>query len=166
MQYHPITQRIIGLLKQNDVWHETFQHEAVTTSEEAAKVRPEYTLNQGAKAMVVKAEKKNRVVAFMMLVMPANLKLDSKKVKTNLNLRNFRFATEGEISEITKGIQRGGVPPFGNMFAKPIEVYVDPKMFEQNIIIFNAGDRRFSVAMHSKDYKRLVCPVFADIVAL
>ncbi len=164
MQYHPITQTIVDLLRSNEVWYETFEHEAVTTSEDAARVRSDYTLHQGAKAIVVKGEKKNKEEVFLMLVVPADLRLDSKKVKSALELRSFRFATEDEISEITQGIQRGGVPPFGNLFFKPIAVYVDPLMFENEKIIFNAGDRCFSIAMNSGDYKRLVCPLVVDII--
>jgi len=164
MPYHPIIQQIIGLLKTNGVWFETFEHEAVTTSEDAARVRPVYTLHQGAKAIIVKGKKKNKEQAFLMLVVPADLRLDSKKVKGALGLRSFRFATEEEITDITQGIQRGGVPPFGNLFFKPVTVYVDPKMFENEKIIFNAGDRCFSVAMKSEDYKRLVCPLVVNVV--
>ena len=164
MQYHPITQQIVDLLESNEVWFETFEHEAVTTSEDAARVRPDYTLHQGAKAIVVKGEKKNKEAVFLMLVVPADLRLDSKKVKSALELRSFRFATEEEICEITQGIQRGGVPPFGSLFFKPIVVHIDLKMFENERIIFNAGDRCFSVAMKSEDYRRLVCPLVVDIV--
>jgi prolyl-tRNA editing enzyme YbaK/EbsC (Cys-tRNA(Pro) deacylase) len=164
LQYHPISQTIVELLKNNDVWFETFEHEAVTTSEEAARVRPGYVLGQGAKAMVIKVEKRNKENDFVMLVLPADLKLNSKKVRGALELRSFRFATEEEMAEITQGIQRGGVPPFGNLFPKPIAVHVDSKMFESEKIIFNAGDRCFSVAMKSEDYKRLVCPFVVDIV--
>ncbi len=164
MSYHPITQTIVDLLKSNGLWFETFEHEAVTTSEEAAKARPNYTLHQGAKAIVVKGEKKNKEEVFLMLIVPADLRLDSKKVKSAVDLRSFRFATEEEISDITQGIRRGGVPPFGNLFPKPIAVHIDPKMFENERIIFNAGDRCFSVAMKSEDYKRLVCPLIVDIV--
>ena len=164
MQHHPITQTIVGLLKSNEVWYETFEHEAVTTSEDAARVRKDYTLHQGAKAIVVKGDKKNKEETFFMLVVPADLRLDSKKVKSALELRSFRFATEEEICEITQGIQRGGVPPFGNLFFKPISVHIDPRMFENERIIFNAGDRCFSVAMKSEDYKRLVCPLVVDII--
>lgn len=163
-QSHPITQQIVDLLKSNGLWFETFEHEAVTTSEDAARVRPHYTLHQGAKAIVVKGEKKNKEEVFLMLVVPADLRLDSKKVKSAVDLRSFRFATEEEISDITQGIQRGGVPPFGNLFFKPIAVHIDPKMFESERIIFNAGDRCFSIAMKSEDYKRLVCPLVVDIV--
>jgi len=40
---------------------------------------------------------------------------------------------------------------------------VDPKLFQNEKIIFNAGDRRFSVAMKSEDYKKIVNPQIVEI---
>lgn len=37
MDYHPLTKQITDLLTKNNYWFETFQHEPVLTSEEAAK---------------------------------------------------------------------------------------------------------------------------------
>jgi hypothetical protein len=48
---HPIHQQITDLLRQHNCWFEEFFHEAVRTSEEAAKTRDGYTLRQGAKAV-------------------------------------------------------------------------------------------------------------------
>ena len=41
--------------------------------------------------------------------------------------------------------------------------YVDKLLLENEKIIFNAGDRRFSVAMKAKDYQELVHPQVVDI---
>lgn len=116
MDYHPTVKQIIDILKTHTYWYETFTHLPVTTSEEAAKTRPGYTLEQGAKALIVKMEKRNKETEFCMLVLPAHLKLDSKKIKQSLNIKNIRFASEGEINTITHGVQRGAIPPFGNLF--------------------------------------------------
>ena len=58
---------------------------------------------------------------------------------------------------MTDGVQPGGVPPFGNLFELP--VYAVPELFDVERIVFNAGDRRFSLAMRSSDYRRLARPV-------
>ena len=154
MEYNEVVSRILTLLKTNNCWHETFQHEAVRTSEEAARTRPGYTLHQGAKAMIVRV--KNPQPKFVMLVLPADLRFDNSKVKSFLGAKDLRFASEEEIGEITGGVQPGAVPPFGNLFG--LEVVADPALFENDKIVFNAGDRCFSVAMNSEDYKRLVVP--------
>lgn len=151
MEYHEVVSKILELLQNNNCWHETFQHEPVRTSEEAAKTRPGYTLHQGAKAMIVRI--KNPQPKFVMLVLPADLRFDNAKVKSFLGAKDLRFASEQEIGELTGGVQPGAVPPFGNLFG--LEIVADPALFENEKIVFNAGDRCFSVAMKSEDYKRL-----------
>lgn len=161
MEYHPVTKKITDLLTASGCWFETFEHAPVRTSEEAAALRPEFSLHHGAKALIVKA-KFNREKRFVMLVLPADLKFDPKKAKAILNAKDVSFATETEVSEVTDGIQIGGVPPFGQLFGLP--VFVDPSLFGNEKIIFNAGDRSFSVAMLSADYKKIVQPQIAEIV--
>lgn len=163
MKYHRVVGEIINLLKDNKCWFETFEHEPVRTSEEAAKVRTGYSFHQGAKAMIVKFQLVDNSEKFAMLVFPADLRFDNKKVRTLLNTKSVQFANEQEISSMTNGVQIGGVPPFGNLFG--LEVYVDPKLFENEKIIFNAGDQRFSVAMKSEDYQKLVKPIINCFVA-
>lgn len=154
--YHPTTQRIVNILKNAGVWFETFEHEEVRTSEEAAKVRTGYELQQGAKALIVRF-KKEGIPAFAMIVVPGDEKFNGKRARTVLGAKDVSFATPEEVAECTGGIKIGGVPPFGNLFGIP--VYADSHLFDNEKIIFNAGDRGFSVAMRSEDYRALVSPV-------
>jgi len=162
MDYHQVVSQIKELLSKNNVWFETFEHEAVRTSEEAAKTRTGYSLEQGAKAMVIRVKNNNQDKRFVMLVFPANLKFDNNKVKQVVHVRDIRFATPEEINFLTKGIQIGGVPPFGNLFN--IEVFADPKLFDHEKMVFNAGDRRYSIAMKTEDYKKIVNPIVENII--
>jgi prolyl-tRNA editing enzyme YbaK/EbsC (Cys-tRNA(Pro) deacylase) len=162
MDKHPITQEILEILKKNGCWHETFEHEPVRTSEEAAKTRPGYSLKQGAKAIIVRAKISGGEKRFLMLVMPADQKFSSGKVKALLGAKDIRFATEEEVSGITKGVKPGAVPPFGNLFG--LEVITDKTLYDNEKIVFNAGERTFSVAMKSEDYNKLVMPRLESIV--
>ena len=155
--YHPVTTQITHLLDSNECWHE-----AVRTSEEAARTRPGYTLQQGAKAIIVRVKKSKKDKSFVMLVFPADRAFDTHKVKASFAAKDIRFANEDEVRELTGGVQVGGIPPFGNLFDLP--VYAAPELFDQEKIVFNAGDRRFSVAMTSADYRRLVNPTIIDML--
>lgn len=161
MDYHPVTTQIQNVLQQNAIWYESFEHEPVRTSEQAARTRPGYTLHQGAKAILLRIKRSNADKFFVMLVFPADLQFDTGKVKTFFNARDIRFATDAEVGELAQGIEPGGVPPFGNLFE--LRVIADPKLFAIEKIVFNAGDRRFSIAMLSADYARLVNPEIVDI---
>ena len=158
---HPIHQQITDLLGQNNCWFEEFVHEKVRTSEEAAKLRPDYTLQQGAKAIIIRTKIPGEGKKFVMLVMPADQKFDSAKVKAALRCKDIRFALEEEVEQVTGGIKPGGVPPFGNLFG--LQVVTDPTLYQNEKIIFNAG-RTSSIGMLSADYKRLAQPTIAAIV--
>jgi len=83
MTYHETVKKIQDLLRVNNVWFESFEHEPVRTSEEAAMVRPEYAQHQGSKSLIVYV----RTIAadaacdkrFVMLVIPGDMQFDKKK---------------------------------------------------------------------------------------
>src|SRR5579872_534832 len=143
--YHPLVNQIQDLLKKNNIWFETFEHEAVTTSEEAAALRVGYSIEQGSKALIIQIKLRGGEKKFIMCVLPGNRKLVSKKVREMTQSTEIRFATEEEIGTLVAGLVRGGVPPFGNLFG--LQVYVDTHLLQNEKIIFNAGDRKFSLAM-------------------
>lgn len=161
MQYNKTVNEIKKLLTDNNSWFETFEHAPVRTSEEAAKIRKGYSLGQGAKAIIIRVKISGEGKKFVMLVIPGDLRFNNDKVKQLFNAKDIRFATEEEVADLTGGILPGGVPPFGNLFN--LEVIVDPKLMENEKIVFNAGDRCFSIAMKREDYKKLVKPKIADI---
>jgi prolyl-tRNA editing enzyme YbaK/EbsC (Cys-tRNA(Pro) deacylase) len=162
MAEHNIFHDILAVLKQDGCWHESFEHgTTVRTSEEAAALRPDYTLSEGAKALIVRLKIPHKGKSFAMAVLPGDKKFDSKKLKQAAGASDLRFATEAEVAELTNGIQPGGVPPFGNLFG--VAVYADNGVFTNEKIIFNAG-RDVSIAMKSADYKRIVQPTVATIV--
>lgn len=154
--YHPVVRNIRALLDERGCTYETFEHEPVRTSEEAAKVRTGYTIEQGAKALITRVKEAGRGKRFVMFVVPGNKRFNEKKVRELFCLCDLRFATEAEVAEITGGVIPGGVPPFGNLFG--LEVFADESVFKNERIIFNAGDRRYSIGMFSSDYASLVSP--------
>jgi prolyl-tRNA editing enzyme YbaK/EbsC (Cys-tRNA(Pro) deacylase) len=160
--YHKLVTTIQELLKENGMWFETFEHEPVKTSEEAAQQRIGYTIKQGAKALLLKVKPRGDKTKFIMCVLPGDRRLSSARVKSEIDLKEIRFATQDEVYRITGGVVPGGLPPFGNLFG--LDVYVDRSLLENEKIVFNAGDRRFSIAMLSKDYIELVKPIIKDFI--
>ena len=165
IEYHHVVEKIKTLLDSNGISYKTFEHEEVRTSEEAAAVRPEYSLAQGAKALIVRIKKKGvpkeEEKQFVQLVVPGDAKFDPKKARAALNAKDIRFATEDEVLEITDGVKPGGVPPFGVLWNLP--VYMDEGLKQHEETIFNAGDRRYSIALKIEDYQKVVQP---EVVAL
>lgn len=160
MNYHPVSEKIKKLLEDNQMWFERFEHQPVRTSKEASQVRPNYSLSQGGKALIVRL-KKDGEKTFAMIVVPGDKRFDVKAARKVLGASDIRFASEEEVDEITGGVVPGGVPPFGTIFGIP--VYADRHIFLDEKMIFNAGDRSVSIGMKTEDYNTLVAPHIVDI---
>ncbi len=130
------------------------RHAPVFTSEEAAAVRG-VALASGAKALIVKAGEE-----FLMLVVPADRKLDSKKARTCLGVKSLRFASREEVEQLT-GLQPGAIPPFGSLFGLPTRC--DPALGLNERINFNAGDHAISLSMMYADYLAVENPMLTAV---
>ncbi len=148
--------RLRHLLKENGATFSVRHHEPVYTSEQAAEVRGT-TLASGAKALVVKAGER-----FVLLVVPADRKLSTRKVKESLGTKALRFATAEEVEQFT-GLQPGSIPPFGSLFGLP--TYCDPALGDNASINFNAGDHSISMNMTFPDYAKTERPTLGPLAA-
>ena len=130
------------------------RHAPVFTSEEAAAIRG-VPLCTGAKALVVKAGDD-----FLLLVVPADRKLDSKKARAGLGVKSLRFASREEVEQLTT-LQPGSIPPFGSLFGLPTRC--DPALGQNESINFNAGDHSISVAMRHADFAAVEKPPLVEL---
>ena len=149
-----VFERIQEKLTQQGIAFTVMRHEAVFTSEQAAAVRGT-ALGSGAKALVVKAGER-----FVLLVLPADRKLDSRKAKTAFGVRDLRFATKEEVLELT-GLLPGSIPPFGSLFG--LQTHCDPALGEHASINFNAGDHCISIQMTYAEYLTAEQPVLVAL---
>jgi prolyl-tRNA editing enzyme YbaK/EbsC (Cys-tRNA(Pro) deacylase) len=101
------------------------RHPSVRTSIEASNQR-QVPLHSGAKAMLVCPKNTDQ---FTLIVLPAHLSCDNKKIASILGIANskLRMATEDEVRRIT-GCIPGAVPPFGALFPHPVKTLIDLKM--------------------------------------
>jgi Ala-tRNA(Pro) deacylase len=141
--------KLKAFLDENNISYEYKEHEEVRTSEEAANARGE-DIKIGAKAMVLKADDK-----FVMLVLSAAKKIDSKKVKEILGVKSLRFATPEEVNQLTDCVP-GGVPPFANIFG--LDLLLDKTIVANEFMAFNAGERTKSLKLKTVDYLKLLNP--------
>jgi len=148
-----ITYQVKQLLESHNVNYIVKEHEPTPTSQDSARARGE-PLKIGAKALIVKAKQ-----GFIMAVLPADKKLDTKKLKIILGSKNLRFATQEELKEVT-GLPPGAVPPFSQFFNIPL--LVDNSLFDEEYMAFNAGSLTVSIKMKTNDYQMIVKPQTAD----
>jgi Ala-tRNA(Pro) deacylase len=138
--------QIVEFLNEHNVEFKQIHHEKTPTSEESAKARGE-PLKIGAKALLMKGKE------FIIAILPADKQLDSKKLRKLLGSKKLRFSTPEEFEELT-GLEKGALPPFGNLMQIPM--IVDKSLFEEEFMAFNAGSLTDSIKIKTADYKRIV----------
>lgn len=146
-----VYERLMHLLRVQKIAHEHYEHEPVTTSEEAAKVRTGETMHQGAKALILVSEQGHHL-----LVVPGDMKADLKALKTFLKVKKLEMEKREKILELA-GVEVGGVPPFGSLMG--MTTVVDPRLSDNQEIVFNAGRRDRSVKMAYRDFLAIEKPV-------
>ncbi len=144
-----LSDRLIALLRDNGADFEVLQHEPVRTSAEAALVRGT-TMEQGAKALVFQTADR-----LLLLVLPANLRVDSRGFRHALGVRSLRMIAASDLLQ-QFDLEVGAVPPFGRLLG--LETYVDERLLVQPRIAFNAGSKTTSVLLATADYLRLEKP--------
>ena len=138
-----VLQRLTVLLESRRIGFDVLRHDPVFTSEEAARVRGT-PLASGAKALICKADER-----FVMIVLPADRKLDSKQVRKSQAVKSLRFASREEVEQLT-GLAPGSIPPFGSLFG--LETWCDQRLADQERINFNAGDHAVSISLRYADF--------------
>ncbi len=156
VRMHPIVAAIRSLLDEHGITYTFLEHASGKTSEEMCAIRGDFSLSEGAKALIVALDN-----GFAQIVVPGDKKFSSSKLRKIAETKEVRFATEEELAEITDGVLPGAVPPFGNLFNIP--VYADTRIFDNKRIVFNCGERTASIAMNPEDYRTVVRPIVADI---
>lgn len=137
--------------------HPTYlQHEAVITSEDAAKTRG-FELRQGIKALLFTADNDEWVIVDV----PADKKADVKKIAACMKWSKgkTRMANMQEVLDKT-GCEIGAVPPFGHKTHIPI--IVDQRVYDNHESAFNIGLRTDSVKILTSEMKI----VFTDAGAI
>ena len=117
--------RYIMSLKNPSISILLIRHPPVRTSVEASNQR-QVPLHSGAKAMLVCQKNTDQ---FTLVVLPAHLSCDNKKIAAMLGIANskLRMATEDEVRKIT-GCVPGAVPPFGALFPQSVRTLIDSQM--------------------------------------
>ena len=145
-----ILHAILTMLDNAGVAYRHLEHEPTHTSEQSAAARGE-PVRIGGKALVVRA-----AGADHLFVLSAARRLDSAAIRRRFQSKHSRFATAGELLELT-GLVPGSVPPFGHPIL-PLPLYVDESVTANERIAFNAGALTHSVIMRVTDYLALAKP--------
>ena len=146
-------ENVLRILEEKGIEYAKSEHEAVRTSEEAAKIRG-VDLKSGVKALLLKTEEGR----FIMVLIEADKKIDFELIAHMEKTKKLRLARPEEVLNET-GCQIGGVPPFGHTKnGQPVKIktYMDKNILRNEFVNCNAGDRTVSVSMRGKDLEKVI----------
>jgi Ala-tRNA(Pro) deacylase len=152
----PILAKLQELLEQERVPYSVHSHpEAYTALEIAALEHVQGRML--AKVVIVKTDADELV----MVVLPADRRVDLRKVAAVLGSEELRLAQEWEFRDRFPACDAGSMPPFGNLFGLP--VLVDELLTENDEIVFNAGTHTLTAKLRFADFKRVAGPRIASL---
>jgi Ala-tRNA(Pro) deacylase len=153
----PILTMLRDVLEANSVAYSVHSHPAAYTAQEIAALQ-HVKGRSLAKVVIVKSGGD-----FVMLVLPADRRVDFGKLEAALGRTDLALAQETEFRNIFPGSEVGAMPPFGNLYGLP--VYVDRSLESDEEIVFSAGTHTMTAKLAFRDFVDLVKPVMADFAA-
>ena len=147
--------RLKDLLDQQGVRYVTISHSPAFTAQEVA-ASAHIPGKELAKTVVVKVGG-----SMAMVVLPASLHIDFKKLKDVVGSDDVVLATEEEFKGEFPASEVGAMPPFGNLY--DMDVYVASELSQDAEIAFNAGSHTELMKLAYRDFERVVRPRVVDI---
>ncbi len=143
-------QRLKDYLDSNNIKYISIMHSPAYTAQGIAH-SAHISGKEMAKTVIVKSDG-----VMLMVVMPANLKINLEHFKEILRADEVELACEEEFKYKFPDCELGAMPPFGNLYE--MDVYVSDELAKDEEIAFNAGSHTELIRMAYKDFKRLVDP--------
>lgn len=105
-----------------------------------------------AKTVIVKIDGR-----LAMAVLPSTQNVHTEALRQAVGAREVGLAAESEFASHFPDCDPGAMPPFGNLYG--LEVFVSPRLGDDEQICFNAGNHRELLRLSYADFERLVQPV-------
>jgi len=144
-----LTERIKHILAGKNIEFEEFEHEAVYTSEQAARVRGLRSAKQGVKAMIFETE----AGKFILVLNPGDKRVDTKKIAEMEQAKHISMAKPKEVEKVA-GAPIGCVPPFG--LKTELITYLNEELLESEYLYFNPGSHTKTLKMKAVDLLKVL----------
>ena len=144
-----VEKRIKHILTNNKIEFEETEHDAVYTSQQAAKAIGLQAEEAGVKSLIFKTKEGE----FILVLSPGNKKVDTKQIAQMEDTKSLFFATPQEVEKVT-GIPIGSVPPFGHK--TKLKTYLNEELLECEYLYFNPGSHTKTIKIKSKDLLKVL----------
>jgi Ala-tRNA(Pro) deacylase len=141
------------MLRLRGIPFEELHHAEVYTAQEVAQ-REHVSGHRVAKVVVVMADGKP-----VELILPASRHVNFHWVRTVLNAKEVRLATEQEMKEFFADTEVGAIPALRHW--QGVQVLMDRSLQVEGDIVFQAGTHQDAVRINFRDWYELVNPQVA-----
>ncbi|MBU0977190.1 MAG: prolyl-tRNA synthetase associated domain-containing protein [Nanoarchaeota archaeon] len=135
-------------LKQHQIPFIEHPHEAVFTVEESKKIKQSIP-GLHCKCLFLKDENKQ----FYLVALPAEKHLDTKKLRTHLNVKKLNFGSPKELKE-KLNLTPGSVSIFGMIYANDVILILDKKVWEADISGFHPNINTATLEIKHADLEK------------
>lgn len=146
-----ISTRLKTFLDDKGVRYEPMHHRSDFTAQETA-ADTHTPGHEFAKTVLLRVDERT-----IMVVLPANHRVDFAMIHEIFGAKHIRLCTEDEMRQLFPDCDLGAEPPFGNLYGIP--VYLSDAMRTNAFLTFNAGSHEDVVRLRFHDYLRLAEPV-------
>lgn len=108
------------------------------------------------KTLIMEDEKKSPLV----VLMHGDEQVSVKELARLIGAKTVSFC-DPEVAKRHSGYQVGGTSPFGTR--KPMPVYLERSILEEQVIYINGGNRGFLVSLDPKELVRVLAPTLVTV---
>jgi Ala-tRNA(Pro) deacylase len=149
-----ISVRLKEILDSSHVPYKVISHPPAYTAEEVAESAHVSGYDM-VKVVVAVADGKH-----VMVVLPANHRIDIPALRSILNCERVKLADESEFSAEFPDCEIGAMPPFGKLYG--LRLIAALPLQSDYRIFFNAGSHREIIQMNRDDWERLAHPEWGE----
>ena len=154
-----IHQQLCDLLDREGAVYRVIEHEPEGRTEVIARIRGN-RIEQSIKSMVLQIRLTRKENIYCLANVPGDCRVDVEGVKTFFKADSVAFAKRDKAQELT-GCVIGAIPPFS--FSDRLQLLADPRIQENEEVVFNAGRLDRSIMMKLSDYVRIAQPQLVPI---
>jgi len=156
-----IHERLCALLDREGAIYRVVDHEPEGRTDLIAQIRGN-RVEQSIKSIVVQVRVAKKENLYCLANVPGNCRIDFDGIKDHFHAQGAAFAARDKAQELT-GCVVGAIPPFS--FNNQLQVLADPRIMENEEVVFNAGRLDRSIFMRLDDYLRIARPELAGIAS-
>ena len=159
MEYVDTYTRLIAFLQEKEVPYRLIDHAAEGRTELVSPMRGN-KLSQAAKCIVLMVKIGKKITRYILAVIPGDTMVDFQAVKSMFGSTYVAFASP-DVAERLAGSVTGTILPFS--FNEELELVIDPSLFENEEIYFNAARLDRSMVLNTRDYVAVAKPRLGHI---